>query len=107
MTVSDGYYAEWAGLRRRAQDYGDERDFLREAYTSLGEAFLREGRPLGDDQYGAELEKNLPRIRERIFDAFDAYIQEIGGVRKRLGVSAAVYEAADQAGTLPSSPSGV
>ncbi|MFJ2030193.1 hypothetical protein [Streptosporangium sp. NPDC087985] len=106
MTVPDGYYAEWAGLRRRAQDYGDEHDFLREAYISLGEAFLREGRPLGSDQYGAELEKNLPRIREGIFDAFAAYIEEIDGVRKRLGANAAVYEAADQAGSLPSSPSG-
>lgn len=102
MTVPGGYYAEWAGLRRRARYYGDERDFLREEYAALSEAFLREGRPLGDDQYGAELEKNLPRVRQGIFDAFNAYIEEIGDVQERLRANAAVYEAANQASSLSS-----
>ncbi|MEV6860978.1 hypothetical protein AB0M44_08230 [Streptosporangium subroseum] len=104
MTLPEGYHAKWTGLRRRAQDVGEEGVFLREAHDALREAFLREGRPLGDDQYGAELEKNFPRIRDGIFDAFAAYIEEVDSVEKRLNINAAVYEAADEASTFPSSP---
>ncbi|MEU9834367.1 hypothetical protein AB0D67_22805 [Streptosporangium sp. NPDC048047] len=104
MTASgDGYYAEWADLRRRASQYGEERDFLRERRDELWQAFLRESPPLGDDQYGAELEKRLPGIMDGLFTAFDAYIDEIGGVRERLSAGAATYEGAEGAGTIPSS----
>ncbi|GAB2449677.1 hypothetical protein [Streptosporangium sandarakinum] len=106
MTASgDGYYAEWADLRREALQYGEERDFLRERRDELWQTFLRESPPLGNDQYGAELEKRLPGIRDALFAAFDAYIDEVGGVQERLRVNAVTYEGAEGAGVIPSSRS--
>jgi hypothetical protein len=98
---SGGYQAERAGLLRRARAFADERDRMAAECAALEEVFLREGRPLGDDQYGAELERNLPKLKESVFGGFRAYIDELEGVRKGLIANADGYRAAEQAGTVP------
>jgi hypothetical protein len=98
---SGGYYAALTGIRRRAQDFAEQRDHIEGERAALEQVFLQEGRPLGDDQYGAELERNLPTIKESILDAFTAYVDELESVRGRLAASADGYQAAEHAGTLP------
>ncbi|MCC5578079.1 hypothetical protein IMZ11_20845 [Microtetraspora sp. AC03309] len=92
-----GYYVRWVELQRQAQVVDEERDFLGEVRAALNEAFQREGNPLGDDQYGAQFQKNLTEMKTGIFDAFDAYIGEVGSVSERLRENAANYERAEQA----------
>ncbi|WP_067172419.1 hypothetical protein [Microtetraspora niveoalba] len=97
-TPGGGYYARWTDLQRQAQVVGEERDFLREVCRALDAVFQREGNPLGDDQYGAELRKNLPQMKKGVFDAFEAYIAEVESVRERLKANAANYAEAERAG---------
>ncbi|MGV9772976.1 hypothetical protein [Streptosporangium sp. NPDC003464] len=98
----DGYYAAPEEIRlRRAGQFGDERDHVEEQRAALEQVFLREGMPLGDDQYGAELEKNLPKIKDSIFGAFKAYTDELESVRVRLITGAGGYRSADSPGFSP------
>ncbi|TDE32643.1 hypothetical protein E1295_39270 [Nonomuraea mesophila] len=60
----------------------------------MREAFATAGRPMGHDQYGAELEKHFPQLKEQLLAAFDAYIEELDGLDTGLRSTAATYEAA-------------
>ncbi|WP_336206949.1 hypothetical protein [Nonomuraea sp. LPB2021202275-12-8] len=84
-----------SGLRSRAGHAdGDAETMLRQRNT-LRDEFLFEGNPLGHDQYGAELAKRLPQIRDGIMDAFDACVTEAEGIRDRLGENAWTYDTAE------------
>ncbi|MEU1725227.1 hypothetical protein [Nonomuraea sp. NPDC005692] len=90
-----GYKAVFSGLRQRSAQADSSADALWDLRTALGTVFYREGNPLGDDQYGIELEKNRYRIEDGIFTAFDAYIQAVEDVRDGLRDNARNYEDAE------------
>ncbi|GLW10650.1 hypothetical protein Misp01_57780 [Microtetraspora sp. NBRC 13810] len=52
---------------------------------------------MGDDQYGAELERHFPQLKDGLLDAFDAYLADLEGVQTRLRDTRHTYDAADQA----------
>ncbi|TDD07330.1 hypothetical protein [Nonomuraea diastatica] len=92
----EGYAAEWERIRRRrGGQAADEAAFVEDVRDDVREAFATAGRPMGHDQYGAELEKHYPQLKEQIFAAFDAYIEELDGLHTGLRDTAASYEAAD------------
>ncbi|WP_433244254.1 hypothetical protein ACQPYK_41315 [Streptosporangium sp. CA-135522] len=101
---SGGYQSDPSGLRHRAWQVHLTEEFVRGLYIELGDVFREEGRPLGNDQYGAELEKNLPRIEYGIFGAFSRYIDEIETTRQNLIQNARVYEEVNHVNSSPSNP---
>ncbi|NJP94854.1 hypothetical protein HCN51_36385 [Nonomuraea sp. FMUSA5-5] len=92
----DGFTVEAEGVRRRGGDAAEEAEFVEAVRDDVREAFAAAGRPMGHDQYGAELDKSFPRLREQIFDAFAAYLDELHELSTGLGTAAGNYEAADQ-----------
>ncbi|MEV0590890.1 hypothetical protein [Nonomuraea cavernae] len=95
MAGSTGYLARWGGLRRRAAGTAEEVDFLEDERRALLEVFAREGNPMGHDHYGVELEKRLAELTSVVFEAFDAYIDDMEQVRDGLRVNATTYEAVE------------
>jgi hypothetical protein len=105
---SSGYLAEWERINRRAWEADDVVVWLKIDRDRLLEVFDREGNPLGHDQYGAALEKNLYKIRQGILDAFRANVGEAESVRDRLRENAATYQRTESGGnpdTPPPAPS--
>lgn len=88
-------YVERAALEGGARFVEDEQTRIARARDTLRAAFDRDRRTLGDDQYGAELEKQLPEIENGIFDAFHAYLDALGDSADGLRVSARNYKQAD------------
>ncbi|MEU8145366.1 hypothetical protein [Nonomuraea sp. NPDC048901] len=95
MGQHDGYSAHWAKIRHGAEMAREEADHVREVREELRQVFVAEGRPMGDDQYGAEFEKTFPNRTKAIFKGFDDYIDELEGVRDGMHVNANTYEAAE------------
>ncbi|MCF6476293.1 hypothetical protein FAF44_49335 [Nonomuraea sp. MG754425] len=94
--TGDGYIAASDEIRReRGGQAADEAAFVEDVRDDVQESFAAAGRPMGHDQYGAELEKHFPQLKERIFAAFDAYIEELDGLYTGLRKTAANYEAAE------------
>ncbi|GAA2276666.1 hypothetical protein GCM10010149_19790 [Nonomuraea roseoviolacea subsp. roseoviolacea] len=91
----DGYTASPHAIGRSGQESAQEAERVRGVLHDVREAFAEAGRPMGHDQYGAELEKRYPSMRDGVLAAFDAYIDELDGTGKALHVSAATYQAAD------------
>ncbi|MFF0868963.1 hypothetical protein ACFYUV_44910 [Nonomuraea sp. NPDC003560] len=104
-----GYQAVFSGLRQRSTQAGSSADALWDIRDVLSAVFYREGNPLGDDQYGMELEKNQYKIEEGVFAAFDGYIRAVETVQDGLWGNARNYEDAegygDPGGEDPGSPS--
>ncbi|MFF0307466.1 hypothetical protein ACFYSC_08555 [Streptosporangium sp. NPDC004379] len=96
-TGSDGYRAEWEELRNRSLWADDSALRLDDERHLLSDVFFREGNPLGSDQYGAALEKNLYTIREGIFGAFYTAIGQAEDIRDGLRDNASTYESAESA----------
>ncbi|MCG5220726.1 hypothetical protein [Streptosporangium sp. KLBMP 9127] len=92
----DGYSVRWATLRRESAVFRAGRDEAAAAKAALLEAFDQDRATLGGDMYGVELAKRLPGIEQEIFEAFDAYLDELDGTGESLRVSAANYESVDQ-----------
>ncbi|MCG5220955.1 hypothetical protein [Streptosporangium sp. KLBMP 9127] len=82
-------------LVRESKVVGGRRDNVTSARDTLRAAFDRDRRALGDDEYGAELEKKMPGIEAGIFNALQAYIDDLDGLATGLRVSAARYEQAE------------
>ncbi|MEU7741650.1 hypothetical protein [Nonomuraea sp. NPDC049158] len=95
MGQQDGYSAHWRNIRHGAEMAREEAEHVREVREELRQVFVAEGRPMGDDQYGAEFEKTFPNRTKAIFKDFDDYIDELEGVRDGMHVSANRYEAAE------------
>ncbi|MEV0350450.1 hypothetical protein AB0H88_32105 [Nonomuraea sp. NPDC050680] len=95
MGQLEGYSARWAGIRRGAEMAREEADHVREVREELRQVFAAEGRPMGDDQYGAEFEKSFPNRTKAIFKDFDDYIDELEGTRDGMHVNAKTYEATE------------
>ncbi|TDC92693.1 hypothetical protein E1292_41485 [Nonomuraea deserti] len=96
MDGAEGYAAEWERIRRqRGGQAADEAAFVKDVRDDVREAFATAGRPMGHDQYGAELEKHYPQLKEQIFAAFDAYIEELDGLHTGLQDTAAHYGGAE------------
>lgn len=93
-----GYSVERSALDRRAVIAGEQRDNVLQARKVLRAAFDRDRRTLGNDQYGAELEKQLPEIEAGIFDAFDVCIYGQDERAAGLRASAGGYGEADDPG---------
>lgn len=93
--TSNGYRADWAGIRRHGKVPAAEAEFARLVLHEVREAFVAAGRPMGHDQYGAEMEKNYPLMRDGIYQAFQVYIDELDGTGRGMHVTAATYETAD------------
>ncbi|MGW0805479.1 hypothetical protein [Nonomuraea sp. NPDC002799] len=91
----EGYVAAPSEIRRRGGQAADEAAFVEEVRDDVREAFAAAGRPMGHDQYGAELEKHYPQLKSQIFDAFEDYIEELDGLHTGLRTSAARYEDVD------------
>lgn len=91
----DGYSAQWTNIRRGAEKVREEAEHVREVREELRQVFAAEGRPMGDDQYGAEFEKSFPNRTKAIFKGFDNYIDELEGTRDGMHVTANTYEAAE------------
>ncbi|MFI7704583.1 hypothetical protein [Nonomuraea sp. NPDC049480] len=98
---SGGYQVAWQGLRKRSARAGDDVDFLVEQRDILMRTFEAEGNPLGKDQYGVELERNLPKVKQQVFDAFDVYIDEMEYLRDGLSGNARYYEEAEDPWSSP------
>lgn len=90
-----GFTVRTSGLRSRASYADGEAETLWWEKRALLDVFMIEGNPLGKDQYGIELERRLPTIRDEIMDAFDAYINEVEGVRDRLGDTGSIYDSVE------------
>ncbi|MFE3453948.1 hypothetical protein ACFXJ8_33985 [Nonomuraea sp. NPDC059194] len=90
-----GYSVRTSGLRTRASYAEGDADTLWWEKRLLLEVFMTEGNPLGDDQYGAELEKKLPKLQGEIMDAFTACINEAEGIRDGLHGNARTYDSAE------------
>ncbi|MEW9553848.1 hypothetical protein [Nonomuraea sp. NPDC050783] len=95
---SRGYQAVFSGLRTRSSQAASDVDFLYELRSSLRGTLLREGNPLGNDQYGAELQKNRDRIELAVMDAFSAYIHKVERLSGGLWDNARNYEDAEDYG---------
>ncbi|WP_336207224.1 hypothetical protein [Nonomuraea sp. LPB2021202275-12-8] len=93
-----GYAAMPRRIRQSGLDSAAEAERIREVLHDVGELFAVAGRPMGDDQYGAEMEKRYPVMRDGVIDAFGAYIDELEGVGADLHVTAANYQAAERPG---------
>ncbi|MEV4373298.1 hypothetical protein AB0J71_39955 [Nonomuraea sp. NPDC049637] len=108
-TRGQGYQAVFSGLRQRSAQAGSSVNALWDIRDVLSAALYREGNPLGDDQYGVELEKNRYKIEDRIFAAFDGYISGLEAVQDGLWGNARNYEDAegygDPGGEDPGYPS--
>ncbi|GAA3709327.1 hypothetical protein GCM10022224_088590 [Nonomuraea antimicrobica] len=92
----EGYTAAWDRIRQqRGGQAADEAAFVEGVRDTVREAFAVAGRPMGDDQYGAELEKRFPQMKAQILAAFDAYVEELDGLHTGLRKAGAHYEAAD------------
>jgi hypothetical protein len=91
----DGYTAVFGGLRSRAAKADSSTWELEEQRVWLRDMFSAEGNPLGKDQYGAQLEKNLPKITQAVFGAFDVYIDEMAAIRDGLRENGRNYENAE------------
>ncbi|NRQ40622.1 hypothetical protein HII36_53765 [Nonomuraea sp. NN258] len=94
---TDGYYAEFAGLKRGGEDARAEAEHVAEVYRELLAAFAAApANPLGQDQYAAELAKTYPAQRDSIFKVFEAYVDDLDGVRDGLVNGAKLYESAER-----------
>ncbi|NUW30232.1 hypothetical protein HTZ77_02135 [Nonomuraea sp. SMC257] len=93
---SDGYDASASGIRRRAEEAREEADHARALRDELLGVFAREGRPMGDDMYGAELDKSFPKRRDAVIEEFHAYIAELEGTHEGMRTSAKNYDTARQ-----------
>ncbi|MEV0148068.1 hypothetical protein AB0H64_24130 [Nonomuraea sp. NPDC050733] len=91
---SDGYDASASGIHRRAEEVREEAEYASALRDELFGAFAREGRPMGNDVYGAELDKSFPGLRDAIFNEFDAYIGELGHTHEDMRTSAKHYDIA-------------
>ncbi|MER7505120.1 hypothetical protein AB0L05_32345 [Nonomuraea pusilla] len=93
-----GYTARPSAIMGRGRDGAEEAERVRAVLRDVREAFAAAGRPMGDDQYGAEMEKRYPVMCEGVIGAFVAYIEELEGVGEGLRVTAATYRAAEDPG---------
>ncbi|MFB4271506.1 hypothetical protein [Nonomuraea sp. GTA35] len=91
----NGYQVAWQSLRKGSARADDRLDLVEEQYSLVNVAFLTEGNPLGDDQYGAELERRLPKLEDDIYRAFDDYLYELRYMRDGLQDNARTYEDAE------------
>ncbi|MEU1392251.1 MULTISPECIES: hypothetical protein [unclassified Nonomuraea] len=90
-----GYKAVFSGLRQRSAQADSSLTALWSLRDVLQAAFYREGNPLGDDHYGAELEKNRYKIEDAVIGAFDRYYKALADIRDGLRDSARNYEDAE------------
>ncbi|MEV0619963.1 hypothetical protein AB0I81_42060 [Nonomuraea sp. NPDC050404] len=97
--MSSGYNVRRPALDRTGARYGEDADQVTRWRDELKAVFEQEGNPLGDDQYGAALSGQMTQLNNELFDAFDAYIAELEGVRTGLKGSDGAYGAAEQAGS--------
>ncbi|MFI7638550.1 hypothetical protein [Nonomuraea sp. NPDC049400] len=91
-----GYSVAWEALHLQARVYDELERNAKEARDELRAAFDRDRKTLGNDEYGAELAKNLPGIERRIFDDLKTYIDELERVASGLNVNARNYEAVER-----------
>ncbi|GAA2320292.1 hypothetical protein GCM10010149_86460 [Nonomuraea roseoviolacea subsp. roseoviolacea] len=91
---SDGYDASASGIRRRAEKAHEEAAYARALRDELAGVFAREGRPMGDDLYGAELDKSFPKRRDAILEEFHSYIAELEATHEGMRTSAKHYDTA-------------
>ncbi|MDP9841442.1 hypothetical protein [Streptosporangium lutulentum] len=91
-----GYYVHPSSLRSQTHVYDQQRIDVEQTRNDLWAAFDRDRNTLGNDEYGAELAKKLPRIEEEIFTALNAYISELEDTSSGLRTTAGNYELADQ-----------
>lgn len=93
-------YVERSALTRQAVVLREARRDVAELRDRLREAFDRDRRTLGDDDYGAELAKQLPEIEKGIFDAFQAYIDQFDTTSESLVAGVARYDSGEQQSTI-------
>lgn len=98
MTVP-GYKAEPQAIRRHGKASAEEAERVRGILHDVREAFVAAGRPMGHDQYGAQMEKDFPGLRDGIINAFNHYIDQLEGVGDGMHVTATHYSAAEHPGT--------
>ncbi|MEV0195193.1 hypothetical protein [Nonomuraea sp. NPDC050691] len=92
----DGYTASPHAIARSGRASAQEAERIRGVLHDVREAFAEAGRPMGHDQYGAEMEKTYPSMRDGVIAAFETYIDDLDGTGKSLHVSAATYQATDR-----------
>ncbi|MFD1933116.1 MULTISPECIES: hypothetical protein [Nonomuraea] len=92
---AQGYEAVFSGLRTRSSQADYTVNFLWGLRDRLNATFYQEGNPLGNDQYGAELEKNRYTIEDAVFGAFDNYIREMEDLRDGLRGNTRNYQDAE------------
>ncbi|MBT2224512.1 hypothetical protein [Nonomuraea sp. NEAU-A123] len=95
MGQEASYSAQWPKIRRGAETAKEEAEHVRKVRDELRAVFVAEGRPMGDDQYGAEFEKSFPLRTKAVFKGFEDYIDELEGVGDGLHVNANTYETAE------------
>ncbi|WP_406319031.1 hypothetical protein OHA77_17020 [Streptosporangium sp. NBC_01639] len=93
--MDHGYSAQPRKIQQHGRAAAEEVERIHGVLRDVREAFVAAGRPMGDDQYGAEMEKSYPVMRDDIFNAFNAYLDELDGVGEGLHVTGATYRAAE------------
>lgn len=94
--MKDGFSVRPESLRRHGSRYQDLKTNVEEAMTALRAAFDQDRKTLGNDEYGAELARQLPGIEQGIEDAFKAYLGDLDDLASGLDVTGRTYEAADR-----------
>ncbi|MEV0151395.1 MULTISPECIES: hypothetical protein [unclassified Nonomuraea] len=94
--TGDGYTAAPHAIRRSGQVSAQEAERIRGVLHDVREAFAEAGRPMGGDQYGSEMEKKYPAMRDGVISAFHAYIDDLDGVGGGLNLTAASYQAVER-----------
>lgn len=90
------YSVHSEALRRQARVDDELAGHATSVQAALRAAFDRDRNTLGNDEYGAELAKQLPGIESGIFDALTAHICEIERAASGLHLSARNYQEAEQ-----------
>ncbi|GAA3544908.1 hypothetical protein GCM10022419_026420 [Nonomuraea rosea] len=93
-----GYRVDPGALRRESAVYEERQRNAERARDDLRAAFDRDRNTLGNDEYGAELAKQLPQIEAGLLGGLQAYVDELAGIAGGLRADAGTYE---QAGGSP------
>ncbi|GAB2448944.1 hypothetical protein [Streptosporangium sandarakinum] len=95
-----GFEVAWSSLDLRARAVAERHRAVSRVRDTLWEAFERDRRTLGADQYGAEMEREMPRIEAAIFGSLQSHLDELDRIVTGLHLNARGYGQAEQASAV-------
>lgn len=89
-----GYRVDAEALRHESAVHEEQQRNAEQARDDLRAAFDRDRNTLGNDEYGAELAKQLPQIEAGLLGGLQAYVDQLAGIAGGLRATAGSYEQA-------------